>query len=212
VCLVTRIDGEAVADTAVVLASTVDAADEAVRRFFNRGVAGTAMLATGAGDAFVASMWPPTTIVVIGAGQLADALVDAASVLGWTSVVVDSAKEAAEQCGALTRSDVVVVLSHDLAVSGSALQAAVATRAGYIGALGSRRTQAARAEWLTSHGVDPAALARINGPAGLDIGANTPGEVAISILAAAIAARAGADGGRLADRSGPIHGAAPTVS
>jgi xanthine dehydrogenase accessory factor len=107
-------------------------------------------------------------------------------------------------------SDVVVVLSHDLTISGSALQAALASSAGYIGALGSRHTQAARAEWLTSHGVDPAALARINGPAGLDIGANTPGEVAISILAAAIAARAGAAGGRLADRPGPIHPPART--
>ena len=205
VCLVTRIDGDGVGATEAILTSTVATADDAVRQFFNRGVAGTAVLTTGSGEAFVAAMWPPTAVVVVGGGQLADALITAASVLGWTGIVVDSAREAAERCGAVSGSDVVVVLSHDLTISGSALQAALATSAGYIGALGSRHTQAARAEWLTSHGVDSAALARINGPAGLDIGANTPGEVAISILAAAIAARAGATGGRLVDRPGPIH-------
>ena len=205
VCLVTRIDGETVGATDAILVRTLDSADDAVRQFFKRGVAGTAVLITGSGEAFVAAMWPPTALVVVGGGQLSDALVTAAGVLGWTGIVVDSVRDATERCSAISGSDVVVVLSHDLTISGSALRAALATSAGYIGALGSRHTQAARAEWLTSHGVDPAALARINGPAGLDIGANTPGEVAISILAAAIAARAGAAGGRLADRPGPIH-------
>lgn len=206
VCLVTRIDGETVGATDAILTSTLNGADDAVRQFFRRGVAETAVLTTGSGEAFVAAMWPPTVLVLVGGGQLSDALVTAAGgVLGWTGIVVDSVQGATERCGAVSGSDVVVVLSHDLTISGSALQAALASSAGYIGALGSRRTQAARAEWLTSHGVDPAALARINGPAGLDIGANTPGEVAISILAAAIAARAGAAGGRLADRPGPIH-------
>jgi xanthine dehydrogenase accessory factor len=206
VCLVTRIDGETVGATDAILTSTLDSTDDAVRQFFRRGVAGTAVLTTGSGrEAFVAAMWPPTALVLVGGGQLSDALVTAAGVLGWTGIIVDSVQGATERCGALASSDAVVVLSHDLTISGSALQAALASSAGYIGALGSRHTQAARAEWLTSHGVDPEALARINGPAGLDIGANTPGEVAISILAAAIAARTGAAGGRLADRPGPIH-------
>jgi xanthine dehydrogenase accessory factor len=191
VCLVTRIDGETVGATDAILTSTLDSADDGVRQFFRRGVAETAVLTTGSGEAFVAAMWPPTALVLVGGGQLSDALVTAAGVLGWTGIVVDSVQGATERCGAASGSDVVVVLSHDLTISGSALQAALASSAGYIGALGSRHTQGARAEWLTSHGVDPTALARINGPAGLDIGANTPGEVAISILAAAIAARAG---------------------
>ena len=72
--------------------STLDSADDAVRQFFNRGVAGTAVLTTGCGDAFVAAMWPPTALVVVGGGQLADALVTAAGVLGWTGIVVDSAR------------------------------------------------------------------------------------------------------------------------
>jgi xanthine dehydrogenase accessory factor len=210
VCLVTRIDGETVGATDAILMSTLDKADDAVRQFFNRGEAGTAVLTTGSGDAFVAAMWPPTALVVVGRGQLAEALVTAARVLGWTGIVVDSAQDAAERCGVASGGDVVVVLSHDLTISGGALRAALASSAGYVGALGSRHTQAARAKWLTAHGVDPAALVRINGPAGLDIGANTPGEVAISILAAAIAARAGAAGGRLADRAGPIHAPART--
>jgi xanthine dehydrogenase accessory factor len=210
VCLVTRLDGAAVGTTEAILPSTLASAADAVRTFFNRGVSGTTLLATGAGELILAALWPPTALVVVGSGQLADALVDTAAVLGWTGVVVNSAEDAARRCGAASRSDVVVVLSHDLTVSGSALLAALGTNVGYLGALGSRHTQAARAAWLSDHGVDLTTQARIDGPAGLDIGANTPGEVAVSIVAAAIAERAGATGGRLADRPGPIHDPART--
>ena len=105
-----------------------------------------------------------------------------------------------------TRSDAFVVLSHDRAVDGPALAAALAGRAGYVGALGSRRTQAARREWLTEHGVAAADQARIHGPAGLDIDAHTPGEIAVTIVAEILGrARAASSGGALRDRSGPVH-------
>ena len=65
------------------------------------------------------------------------------------------------------------------------------SRAGYVGALGSRRTQAARREGLTARGIDDAEFARIHGPAGLDIDAHTPGEIAVSIVAEILANRAG---------------------
>ena len=74
-------------------------------------------------------------------------------------------------------------------MDGPALAAALSGRCGYVGALGSRRTQAARREWLTEHGVDDVAQARIHGPAGLDIDAHTPGEIAISVAAEILANR-----------------------
>jgi xanthine dehydrogenase accessory factor len=83
-----------------------------------------------------------------------------------------------------------VVLSHDLALSGRALQAALAAEVGYLGALGSRHTQAARAGWLTEHGASADQMARIHGPAGLPIGSRTPAEIALSILAEMVQVRA----------------------
>jgi xanthine dehydrogenase accessory factor len=70
------------------------------------------------------------------------------------------------------------------------LQTALAAEVGYLGALGSRHTQAARAAWLTEHGVPADQLARIHGPAGLPIGSRTPAEIALSILAEMLQVRA----------------------
>ena len=76
-----------------------------------------------------------------------------------------------------------VTLSHDPKLDDVALTAALASGAFYIGALGSRKTHAGRIERLRARGFDDAALARIHGPVGLDIGARTPAEIAVSILA-----------------------------
>ena len=79
------------------------------------------------------------------------------------------------------------------------------TDAFYVGALGSRRNQERRRGRLLEAGVHESALERINGPAGLDIGAHSPAETALSILAEIMAVRAGRDGGRLKESSGRIH-------
>jgi xanthine dehydrogenase accessory factor len=99
--------------------------------------------------------------------------------------------------------DKLVVVSHDLELAGPALAAALAGEVGYIGALGSRRTQQARADWLAYRGVTD--LERVHGPAGLDIGANTPAEIAVSILAEALAVGANTSVGALRAKAGPIH-------
>ncbi|WP_375500769.1 XdhC family protein [uncultured Jatrophihabitans sp.] len=180
---------------------TVRDAPGAIPRIFGRGVSATELLA---GDAVV-SLWPVPTLVVVGDGLIADALAGAATLLGWSSevtTVVDAAVRAAQR---LHRSDAFVVLSHSREVDGPSLTAALAGEAGYVGALGSRRTQAARREWLTEHGVDAVAQARIHGPAGLDVDAHTPGEIAISIVAEILANRAQSSGGALRDRPGPVH-------
>jgi xanthine dehydrogenase accessory factor len=98
------------------------------------------------------------------------------------------------------------VFTHDRKFDEPALTAALQTDAGYIGALGSRRTQRERVERLREAGIDEEGLARIHAPCGLDIGARTPAETVISILAEIVAVRTSRSGASLQDTSGPIHG------
>ena len=90
---------------------------------------------------------------------------------------------------ALSPLDKLVVTSHDAELGGRALAAGLDSAVGYIGALGSRRTQQSRADWLAYRGITD--LSRIHGPAGLNIGADTPAEIAVSILAEALAVKKG---------------------
>src|SRR5438552_770292 len=98
----------------------------------------------------------------------------------------------------------IVVLTHDDKFDVPMLVGALESDAFYIGALGSRRNQERRRERLLEAGVDEASLERISGPAGLDIGAHTPAETAVSMIAEIMAVRAGRDGGRLKGSSGRI--------
>ncbi|MGH7661619.1 MAG: XdhC family protein, partial [Vulcanimicrobiaceae bacterium] len=99
----------------------------------------------------------------------------------------------------------IIVLTHDAKFDVPLLQVALKSRAGYIGAMGSRRTHADRVEHLREVGVTDVELARINAPIGLDIGARTPEETAISIVAEIIALRAGRQGARLSTGTEPVH-------
>ena len=105
----------------------------------------------------------------------------------------------------LSSRDVVLVFTHDPKFDEPALIEALETDAGFIGALGSRRTQERRVERLRERGLDEDALARIHAPCGLDVGARTPAETAISILAEVIAVRSGRAGESLRETEGPIH-------
>lgn len=137
-------------------------------------------------------------LVVVGEGPVADALVPMAELLGWSTTVVTT--------GDLPETDAAVVTSHDVDVAGAALKAALERDLSYIGGMGSRKTQAARREWLVANGVAEADLDRIHGPAGLDIGADGPSEIALSILAELTAVLRGrTDVGSIKDRGGPIH-------
>jgi xanthine dehydrogenase accessory factor len=100
------------------------------------------------------------------------------------------------------------VLTHEERLDVPALRAALASPAFYVGAIGSRRTQEKRRGRLVEAGIDEEALERLSGPAGLDLGAHTPAETAVSILAEVLAVREGRSGGRLVERAGPIHSAA----
>jgi xanthine dehydrogenase accessory factor len=163
-------------------------------------------------------------LVVFGAVDTAEHLCRAAQALGWRTIVVDARarlateeripsadellvawpEEALEQIQP-DHATAIVVLTHEDRFDIPALKGALETEAYYIGALGSRRNQERRRERLLAEGLDDEALKRIAGPSGLDLGASTPAETAVSILAEILAVRAGRDGGRLKTASGRIH-------
>lgn len=204
VALVTGLDNDRLGHTEALTPAEL-AAREAdlpgAGRLAARGSTVSAVIA----DALVTVYWPTPHLLVVGDGLIADALTDLAARLDWTAQTVDDAITAAAGASGLRGSDAIVVLSHDRAVDGPALSASLSGRVGYVGALGSRHTQAARAQWLGAHGVDDAAIDRIHGPAGLDVGACTPYEIAVSIVAEILAVRSGGTGRSLHARGGPVH-------
>lgn len=158
-------------------------------------------IATEAGPVFLQVFNPPLRLVVVGAVHIAQALVPMAALAGYAVTVVDPRRgfataerfpnttlldawpdEAMESLAPDLRT-AVVTLTHDPKLDDPALDVALRSEAFYIGALGSKRTHAARLERLAAMGHGPEALARIHGPAGLDIGAVSPAEIAISVLA-----------------------------
>jgi xanthine dehydrogenase accessory factor len=172
---------------------------------------------------------PPPRLLVFGAVDTAEALCRAARGLGWRTIVSDARGKFASPARLPSADEIVVawpdealarvqpdhqtavvVLTHDDRWDVPALKGALETEAFYIGALGSRRNQARRRERLLDEGVDELQLERIQGPAGLDIGADTPAETALSILAEILAVRAGRAGGRLRESKGRIHAEAAT--
>jgi xanthine dehydrogenase accessory factor len=199
VCLITRLDADQVASTTLYAAETIAEAGEDVARQFGRGVSDTTVTA----DTVVTILWPVPKLLIVGAGAIADALGAAAGLLGWHTQIATDVSTATGVTAGLAVLDKLVVISHDDDLAGAALEAALDGDVGYVGALGSRRTQQSRADWLASRGVTD--LGRIHGPAGLDIGANTPAEIAVSILAEALAVKSGSSARSLRERSGSIH-------
>ena len=167
---------------------------------------------------------PPPRVFIYGAVDTAEALCGAVKLLGWTAIVADARGKFAtseripsadelivawpEEALAQVAPDhqtAIVVLTHDDKFDEPALQGALDTEAFYIGALGSRRNQERRRGRLLEAGVDEAALERISGPCGLDIGADSKEETALSILAEILAVRAGRSGGPLKTAKQRIH-------
>ncbi|TML73818.1 MAG: sulfurylase large subunit [Actinobacteria bacterium] len=172
---------------------------------------------------------PPPRLLVYGAVDTAEALCAAAKLLGWTTIVADARAKFAtreripsadelivawpDETLAQVQPDhqtAVVVLTHDDKFDEPALLGALATEAFYLGALGSRRNQERRRERLLAAGVEEQELERISGPCGLDVGADTQHETALSILAEILAVRAGRGGGRLRESPRRIHAEAPS--
>ena len=203
-----------------------DAPEEALARFDEVLRAGrNRLLELEDGRKVFAEVYgPPPRLVVIGAVDTAEALCAAAKLLGWRTIVADARSKFATKERLPSADEVlvawpqdalahvqpdhqtaIVVLTHDDKFDVPALVGALETEAFYIGALGSRRNQERRRERLVEEGVDEDQLERIAGPSGLDVGADTPAETALSILAEAMATRAGRGGGPLRESSGRIH-------
>lgn len=190
-----------------------EAAVEAARAALAEGRSGTLTLASAAFtaepvEAFVEVLLPSPRLVIVGGVHIAIALTAIARTLGYRTIVVDPRRafgsevrfphadrliqawpeEAFAQIS-LTRSTAVVMLTHDPKLDDPALKAALPSPAFYVGALGSRSTQARRRKRLLEAGLTEAQLARLRGPIGLDIGAQTPEEIALAVMAEVIAVR-----------------------
>jgi xanthine dehydrogenase accessory factor len=193
-------------------------ADELIRGHRNQVLEGDGV------KVFAEIYAPPPRLLVYGAVDTAEALCKAARLLGWQTIVADARAKFATRERipsadellvawpedallqvAPDHATAVVVLTHDDKFDVPALQAALATEAFYVGALGSHRNQERRRERLLEVGVSEAAIERISGPCGLDIGADSQPETALSMLAEIVAVRADREGGRLKTAKKRIH-------
>ncbi len=172
---------------------------------------------------FVEAFPPPLRLFIVGATHTAMALCHMAKGLGFRVIVIDARGvyatrerfadadellvaapgEVLEQA-ALDSSSHVVILTHDPKFDVPALAVALRSGAGYIGIMGSRTTHAGRCGQLAQQGFTATDCARIRAPIGLDLGACTPEEIALAILAEMVAVRYGRDGGALTGRPGAI--------
>lgn len=186
-----------------------DAAADAARRLLARGATSTERIEP-AGLAppveLLLDLWVPVpSVLVVGRGAIGEALAAQAELLGWSARWADEPAAATAAVAAFTEADVLVLLDHAPAFD-AALAAGLRGGRGFVGALGSRRTQAVRREWLLAAGVTDAQLARLHGPVGLDLGARTPAETAVSIVAQVVAVRSGRGGAALAGSGNRIGG------
>jgi xanthine dehydrogenase accessory factor len=198
--------------------AALEQAEELIREHRNR------ILELGESKVFAEVYGPPPRLVIYGAVDTAEVLCAAAKLLGWRAIVADarakfatserlpSADEIVVEWPeeafarlALDHATAVVVLTHDDKFDVPALKAALESDAFYVGALGSRRNQERRRGRLLEAGVDEDAIERIHGPCGLDIGAESQPETALSILAEMVAVRMGREGGPLKESTKRIH-------
>jgi xanthine dehydrogenase accessory factor len=179
-------------------------------------------------EVLVMALTPRPRMIVFGAIDYAKALAELASFVGYHVTVCDarpifatpkrfpSADEVVTQwphryleaeiaAGRIGPTTVIAMLTHDLKFDVPLLEVALRCEAGYIGAMGSRRTNAQRQERLREAGVTEEELARLHTPIGLDIGARTPEATAVSILAEVIQGLWGGTGRQLRETEGPIH-------
>ncbi len=160
-----------------------------------------------AGDEIaIATLVPLPRGHVVGSGPVADAIVAQGSLLGWTMSVDDSVAAGETFLANAGPADAIVILSHDPRVDTPLLDVALRSELGYLGAMGSRHTQAKRRTRLGALGHDDSSLARIHGPVGLDLGARSPAETAVAIVAEYLVNRSGRAPQSLASSSGPING------
>ncbi len=181
----------------------------------------------GEAKLFIDVAAPPPRLIIVGAVDFAAQLSEVARLAGWRPFVIDPRarfatqarfpaaervivawpEEGFAQLDPIDPATAIAVLTHDPKLDDAALIAALHSEASYIGAMGSRRAQGRRRERLLAVGIDPALLERVSAPIGLDIGALSAAETALSIMSEIIALRRGRSGGRLIEARGRIHDA-----
>jgi xanthine dehydrogenase accessory factor len=175
-------------------------------------------------EVFIDVVAPPPRLLILGAVDYAAALCRLARAAGWRpyvcdpraafatrerfpeaeDVVVAWPDEAFGRLG-IDRATYIAILTHDPKLDDAALRIALRSDGAYVGAMGSRRAQARRRERLLEAGMSEEELDRLAAPVGLDLGATTPEETALSIMAEVVAVRNGRHGGRLSESARRIH-------
>ena len=158
-------------------------------------------------EVFIDVLRPPPTLIIVGGAHIAVALAQLAGILDYRAIVIDPRRAFGNESrfptidrlisawpdkafgeNPIGADSAVVTLSHDPKIDDPALRSALMSDAFYIGALGSRQTNAKRRERLAAAGFPAAQLDRIHAPVGLDIGADSPEEIALAIMAEVVAA------------------------
>lgn len=180
VAIVCHIKGDEIVSTEYFNSVTILAADPKIAEYFNQNESMVVELE----DQIVTIYHPVTKLVIAGQGPIAEAIEKFATALGWTVAINSQPSMFAGLTAGLSPMDCAIVMGHDVDNSSQCLSYALESSAGYIGALGSLKMQENRADWLAYRDITD--LSRVHGPAGFSIGASTPEEIAISVLAEAI--------------------------
>lgn len=182
-----------------------DAAAAHARARLRRGATHTERL-TAAGTDVLLDLWVPVpTLLAVGAGAIGEALLAQARLLGWAARTETELEPARAAVAAFSDADVLVLLDHGPAFDVVLLEGLRRGR-GFIGALGSRHTQSSRRDRMRAAGATDAELVALHGPVGLDLGARTAAETAVSIVSQVIGVRSGRSGSALTGAGGRIGG------
>ncbi|MGH4019345.1 MAG: XdhC family protein [Pseudonocardiaceae bacterium] len=197
--------GPALADVHGSLGAANEEVLRRLRELARRGATATERI-EAAGTEVLVDLWIPVPeVLLVGSGAMGEALAAQAGLLGWPVRTETGLDAALAAVAGFTAADVLVLLDHAPAFDALLVELLRSGR-GFASALGSRHTQAARRQRLLAAGLTEAELGRLHGPVGLDLGAATPAESAVSVVAEVIATRSGRTGAPLGGVGGRIGG------
>jgi xanthine dehydrogenase accessory factor len=187
IAIVAHVQDKEIVKSEVFTSATILAAEPEIIELFNKNKS----MVSDLGDRIITIYHPVTRLAIAGSGPIADAIESGAKALGWQTVVDPRSENFAGIAATLSEIDAIVVMGHDVESSSRCLASALESKAGYIGALGSMKMQQSRADWLAYRDITD--ISRVHGPAGVNIGAQSPAEIAVSVLAQVIAVLKGMD-------------------